>query len=99
MEEKKRTEEVKEGNRKMGPRIISDMQVVPPFETFPMKRVPTPVMSASEAEWKVATGGRRRRNKERGAMLPPPHKWPNSFGAADWQRKSRSLRLPSPASF
>lgn len=51
MEERKRTEEVNEGNRKMGPRIISDMQVVPPFETFPTEGVPTPVMSASEAEW------------------------------------------------
>lgn len=85
IEERKRTEEVNEENRKMGPRIISDMQVVPPSETFPMEGVPTPVMSASEAEWKVATGGRRRRNKEGRAMLsPPPHRWPNSFGAADW---------------
>lgn len=98
-EERKRTEEVNEGNRKMGPRIISDMQVVLPFETLAMKGVPTPVLSASEAEWKVATGGRRRRNKERRAMLPRP-----TGGSTALERQTGGGRadhyvFPPPASF
>lgn len=69
-EERRRTGEVREGGGKVGPRILSDVQLVPPSETSPM---PTPAVSATEEEWRVATGGRKkRRNRERRAMPPPP---------------------------
>lgn len=70
-EERKRTEEVHGGGGKTGPRIRSDVQLVPPMENLPVEES-TPAVSASEAEWTVATGGRRGKNRERRAMLPPP---------------------------
>lgn len=66
--------ERKDGVRKEGPRIVSNVQVAPALWKFHKERfrdeATTSAVSGSEAEWKVAKGGRRgRRNK---SDKPPP---------------------------
>lgn len=75
----------KDGGPKVGPRIISDVQIAPPLER-PREGILSPAMSELEAEWRTAMGGRRggRRGKPlrplQFSMPPPPS--PRDVGAA-----------------
>lgn len=71
LDNRNRKTQVQDGARKAGPglRVVSDVQVAPPFRERPM-------MSGSEMEWQVVTGSGRRgkggREKPPPPLLPAP---------------------------
>lgn len=59
-----------DGNRKMGPRVISDVRVVPAFKERAVQGDAGPVPSGSDTEWRLVSGGRHKwKNKP---PLPSP---------------------------
>lgn len=69
-----RYKELSGGREKSGPRIVSDIQVAPPFKVRLKEGATTPIVSGSEAEWKMVTGGKRGRGggKTNDGLVPPP---------------------------
>lgn len=49
----------KDGGSKVGPRILSDIQIAPPLFERPKEGILSPAMSELDAEWKTALGRRR----------------------------------------
>lgn len=69
-----RNKEVLDGVKKVGPRIVSNVQVAPPFKVRLKEQGPIPMASGSETEWKMVTGGKRGRrggNMKDGPVPPP----------------------------
>lgn len=59
--------------KKVGPRIVSDIQVAPPFKDHRKEKVTIPAVPGLEAEWRVAAGSKRRgRVKGDKPLLPSP---------------------------
>lgn len=69
-----RYKEVLDGVKKVGPRIVSNVQVAPPFKVRLKEQGPIPMASGSESEWKTVTGGKRGRRggNLKDGLVPPP---------------------------
>lgn len=84
--------EMQEGVKRVGPRILSNIQVAPPFKEHPKDRAAL-AASETEEEWKVVGGGRQRRGhrSDRTPVSLPPAVVLDSSSAA---RKDRGMRTP-----
>lgn len=91
-----RAGEAQDGSKKkkVGLRIVSDIQVAPPFKERRNEVVAIPAVSGSEADWRVAAGSRRK-GKIKGDKPPPPPPIPVE-GRPPVRRQQPKVRLPRP---
>lgn len=99
-----RIREVQDGGTKVGPRIVSDVQVVAPRKERRSEVATASVATGSETEWRVATGKRKGRikgDKPPRPRPPPPHPPPDPGAgrpAVRQQQQRPRIRLPKPPS-